>query len=45
MQLAGFMRKKKLKYQLAKNGLEAVEKWKTGNFDLILVWLPSLLLF
>ncbi|KAJ7895978.1 hypothetical protein B0H14DRAFT_2679883 [Mycena olivaceomarginata] len=37
MQLAGFMRKKKLKYQLAKNGLEAVEKWKTGNFDLILM--------
>ncbi|KAJ7929125.1 hypothetical protein B0H13DRAFT_1965711 [Mycena leptocephala] len=37
MQLAGFMRKKKLKYQVAKNGLEAVEKWKTGNFDLILM--------
>ncbi|KAF7330826.1 hypothetical protein MVEN_02421800 [Mycena venus] len=36
MQLAGFMRKKKLKFQLANNGLEAVEKWKTGNFDLIL---------
>ncbi|KAJ6549850.1 CheY-like superfamily [Mycena capillaripes] len=37
MQLAGFMRKKKLKFQLANNGLEAVEKWKTGNFDLILL--------
>ncbi|KAF7354900.1 hypothetical protein MSAN_01404500 [Mycena sanguinolenta] len=37
MQLAGFMRKKKLKFQLANNGLEAVEKWKTGNFDLILM--------
>ncbi|KAJ7727953.1 hypothetical protein B0H16DRAFT_1589854 [Mycena metata] len=37
MQLAGFMRKKKLKFQVAKNGLEAVEKWKTGNFDLILM--------
>ncbi|KAJ7047813.1 hypothetical protein C8F04DRAFT_1060191 [Mycena alexandri] len=37
MQLAGFMRKKKLKYEVAKNGLEAVEKWKTGNFDLILM--------
>ncbi|KAJ7229104.1 hypothetical protein GGX14DRAFT_416699 [Mycena pura] len=37
MQLAGFMRKKKLKFQLAKNGLEAIEKWKHGNFDLILM--------
>ncbi|KAJ7666548.1 hypothetical protein B0H17DRAFT_1089640 [Mycena rosella] len=37
MQLAGFMRKKKLKYQVANNGLEAVNKWKTGNFDLILM--------
>ncbi|KAJ7179563.1 hypothetical protein C8R46DRAFT_1074103 [Mycena filopes] len=37
MQLAGFMRKKKLKFQVANNGLEAVEKWKTGNFDLILM--------
>ncbi|KAJ7762765.1 hypothetical protein DFH07DRAFT_917436 [Mycena maculata] len=37
MQLAGFMRKKKIKFQLAKDGLEAVEKWKTGNFDLILM--------
>ncbi|KAJ7477206.1 hypothetical protein B0H11DRAFT_2030242 [Mycena galericulata] len=37
MQLAGFMRKKKIKFQLANNGLEAVEKWKTGNFDLILM--------
>ncbi|KAJ6567357.1 hypothetical protein DFH09DRAFT_1471492 [Mycena vulgaris] len=37
MQLAGFMRKKKLKFQVANNGLEAVNKWKTGNFDLILM--------
>ncbi|KAJ7087279.1 hypothetical protein B0H15DRAFT_781406 [Mycena belliarum] len=37
MQLAGFMRKKKLKFQTANNGLEAVNKWKTGNFDLILM--------
>ncbi|KAJ7666547.1 hypothetical protein B0H17DRAFT_1210587 [Mycena rosella] len=37
MQLRGFMRKKKLKYQVANNGLEAVNKWKTGNFDLILM--------
>ncbi|KAJ7499397.1 hypothetical protein FB451DRAFT_1015007 [Mycena latifolia] len=37
MQLAGFMRKKKLKYEVANNGLEAVNKWKTGNFDLILM--------
>ncbi|KAJ7163801.1 hypothetical protein C8R43DRAFT_879397 [Mycena crocata] len=37
MQLAGFMRKKKLKFQVANNGLEAVQKWKTGNFDLILM--------
>ncbi|KAF8211566.1 kinase-like domain-containing protein [Mycena galopus ATCC 62051] len=37
MQLAKFMQKKKLKFQIANNGLEAVEKWKTGNFDLILM--------
>ncbi|KAJ7638408.1 hypothetical protein FB45DRAFT_902747 [Roridomyces roridus] len=37
MQLAGFMRKKKIKFEKANNGLEAVEKWKTGNFDLILM--------
>ncbi|KAJ7067852.1 hypothetical protein C8F01DRAFT_1115995 [Mycena amicta] len=37
MQLAGFMRKKKIKFQLANNGVEAIEKWKTGNFDLILM--------
>ncbi|CAK5276108.1 unnamed protein product [Mycena citricolor] len=37
MQLQGFMRKKKLKCQVAKNGLEAIEKWKNGNFDLILM--------
>ncbi|KAF7301248.1 hypothetical protein MIND_00689600 [Mycena indigotica] len=37
MQLRGFMRKKKIKCQVANNGVEAIEKWKTGNFDLILM--------
>ncbi|KAJ6602566.1 hypothetical protein DFH09DRAFT_1354883 [Mycena vulgaris] len=36
-QLAQFMRKKKLNFQVANNGLEAVHKWKTGNFNLILM--------
>jgi osomolarity two-component system response regulator SSK1 len=31
------MRKKKIKYDVAKNGEEAVQKWRTGNFHLILV--------
>lgn len=32
-----FLRKKKIKHQTAKDGLEAVEKWRTGAFHLILV--------
>ncbi|KAF7313404.1 hypothetical protein HMN09_00496300 [Mycena chlorophos] len=37
MQLAGFMRKKKIKYQVANDGREAIQKWRDGNFDLILM--------
>ncbi|KAI0047286.1 hypothetical protein FA95DRAFT_1262942 [Auriscalpium vulgare] len=35
--LSTFMKKKKLKYDVAKNGEEAVNKWKTGRFHLILM--------
>jgi hypothetical protein len=35
--LSTFMRRKKIKYDVAKNGEEAVQKWKTGGFHLILV--------
>ncbi|KAL4075648.1 hypothetical protein J3A83DRAFT_4356883 [Scleroderma citrinum] len=35
--LSTFMKKKKVKYDVAKNGEEAVEKWRTGNFQLILM--------
>lgn len=35
--LSTFMKKKKIKYDVAKNGEEAVEKWKSGAFHLILV--------
>jgi len=31
------MKKKKIKYDVAKNGQEAVQKWKSGGFHLILV--------
>jgi hypothetical protein len=31
------MKKKKIKYDLASNGQEAVQKWRTGEFHLILV--------
>ena len=31
------MKKKKIKYDVAKNGEEAVSKWRTGGFHLILV--------
>lgn len=31
------MRKKKIKYDVAKNGEEAVQKWRSGGFHLILV--------
>jgi osomolarity two-component system response regulator SSK1 len=32
-----FLRKKKIKHQAAKDGQEAIEKWRTGGFHLILV--------
>ena len=35
--LSTFMRKKKIKYDIANNGAEAVAKFKTGGFHLILV--------
>ncbi|THH11261.1 hypothetical protein EW145_g776 [Phellinidium pouzarii] len=35
--LSTFMRKRKIKYDVAKNGLEAVAKWKAGGFHLILM--------
>ena len=31
------MKKKKIKYDVAGNGQEAVQKWKSGGFHLILV--------
>ena len=33
------MKKKKIKYDVAKNGEEAVQKWNSGGFHLILVHL------
>lgn len=36
-----FLKKKRIQHQSAKDGLEAVEKWKTGNFHLILVRLDD----
>ncbi|KAJ8523469.1 hypothetical protein ONZ45_g101 [Pleurotus djamor] len=35
--LSTFMKRKKITYEVAKNGLEAVEKWRTGGFHLILM--------
>lgn len=35
--LTTFMRRKKIKFDVAKNGEEAVTKWKSGQFHLILV--------
>ena len=35
--LSTFMKRKKIKYDLASNGQEAVQKWRTGGFHLILV--------
>ncbi|OCH91669.1 CheY-like protein [Obba rivulosa] len=35
--LSVFMRKNKIKYDIAGNGEEAVKKWRTGNFRLILM--------
>jgi osomolarity two-component system response regulator SSK1 len=37
-----FFRRKKIKYQTAKDGVEAVEKWRTGGFHLILVRYPRM---
>ena len=39
--LSMFLRKKKINHQTAKDGLEAVEKWRTGAFHLILVSLDK----
>lgn len=41
--LTTFMRRRKLKYATANNGSEAVEKWRTGQYHLILVCRPFLL--
>lgn len=35
--LTTFMKKKKIKYDVAKNGEEAVQKWRSGTFHLILM--------
>ncbi|KAF8516635.1 hypothetical protein JB92DRAFT_2909811 [Gautieria morchelliformis] len=35
--LSTFMRRNKIKYEVAWNGREAVEKWRNGNFHLILM--------
>ncbi|KAG2127730.1 uncharacterized protein EDB93DRAFT_198425 [Suillus bovinus] len=35
--LSTFMRRKKIKYDVAKNGEEAVQKWQNGGFHLILM--------
>ncbi|KAJ7590733.1 hypothetical protein C8J56DRAFT_540819 [Mycena floridula] len=35
--LSTFMRRKKIKYAVASDGAEAVEKWRTGEFHLILM--------
>ncbi|KAL1919880.1 uncharacterized protein VTP21DRAFT_1812 [Calcarisporiella thermophila] len=35
--LSTFMKKRKIKYSVANNGLEAVEKWKQGGFHLVLM--------
>lgn len=40
--LSTFMRRNKIKYEVAWNGREAVEKWRNGNFHLILVILQLL---
>jgi osomolarity two-component system response regulator SSK1 len=36
-----FLKKKKIKYDTAKDGREAVDKWRTGGFHLILVGAAS----
>jgi CheY-like chemotaxis protein len=38
--LTTFMRRKKIKFDVAENGEKAVAKWKSGKFHLILVCIP-----
>jgi osomolarity two-component system, response regulator SSK1 len=40
--LSTFMKRKKIKYDLASNGQEAVQKWRTGGFHLILVLIATI---
>ena len=35
--LKTFMQRKKISYAVASNGQEAVEKWRTGSYHLVLV--------
>ena len=35
--LGAFLRKRKINYQIAKNGQEAIDKWKKGGFHLVLM--------
>ncbi|RLV94818.1 Oxidative stress response two-component system protein SSK1 [Spathaspora sp. JA1] len=35
--LGAFLRKRKIHYQIAKNGQEAIDKWRTGGFHLVLM--------
>ena len=35
--LSAWMKKHKIKFSVASNGKEAVDKWKSGGFHLILV--------
>jgi osomolarity two-component system response regulator SSK1 len=35
--LSAWMKKHQIKFSVASNGLEAVNKWKSGKFHLILV--------
>lgn len=35
--LSAWMKKHKIKFSVASNGLEAVNKWKMGGFHLVLV--------
>lgn len=35
--LGAFLRKHKIHYQIAKNGQEAIDKWRTGGFHLVLM--------
>jgi CheY-like chemotaxis protein len=39
--LKTFMQRKKISYAVASNGQEAVEKWGTGNYHLVLVILEE----